>query len=283
MSENQNRGTADFAKYDTMTTEELEEILRADSQSPEGQESDGELLLYVMGVLAHRKRNSDNPGKTAQDAWESFEKHYLPKEEVHTAQSEPNRHRLHLRRWIAAVAAAAFIVAIPLTASALTWDEIWNAVATWAKETFSFVSQPGATQATEPSPDNIDGYKSLQQALAETNRGNELVPTWIPDGYNLLDITVDESPVRKTYGAIYLGTEGMLMITVQSYIDSDPEKIEINDNLLETYNADGIDYYIFSNMDQLRAVWINGSYECSISGNITMEEIKSMIDSIVKG
>ncbi|MBQ7329428.1 MAG: DUF4367 domain-containing protein [Oscillospiraceae bacterium] len=283
MSENQNRGTADFAKYDMMTTEELEEILRSDSQSPEGQESDGELLLYVMGVLAHRKRNSENPGKTAQQAWESFEKHYLPKEEVHTAQRKSKKVRPSLRRWIAAVAAAAFIVAIPLTASALTWDEIWNAVATWAKETFSFVSQPDATQATEPSPDNIDGYESLQQALAETNRGNELVPTWIPDRYTLMDITVEENPMRKNYGAIYLGTDGMLMITVQSYIGSDPEKIEINEDLLELYTVADNEYYIFSNVDQLRAVWISGSYECSISGNITMEEIKLMIDSIVKG
>lgn len=280
MSENQNRGTADFAKYDTMTTEELEEILRADSQSLEGQETDGELLLYVMGVLAERKRNSENPGKTAQEAWESFEKHYLPKEEeTHTAKSN----RTGLRRWIAAVAAAALLLTIPLTASALTWDEIWNAVATWAKETFSFVSQPDATQATEPSPDNIDGYESLQQALAETNRGDELVPTWIPDRYTLMDITVDESPVRKSYVAMYMGENGMLMITVQSHIGSDPERIEISEDLLETYKVSEIDYYIFSNIDQIRAVWINGSYECSVSGNITMEEIKLMIDSIVKG
>lgn len=279
MSENQNR---DFAKYDTMETEELEEILRADSQSPEGQESDGELLLYVMGVLAHRKRNSDNPGKTAQDAWESFEKHYLPKEEVHAAQSEPNRHRLHLRRWIAAVAAAAFVVAIPLTASALTWDEIWNAVATWAKETFSFVKE-GQPAPTEPVEGDSQQHTSLHQLLAEARGETNLVPVWIPDRYNLIDITTEENPMRKNYGAIYLGTEGMLMITVQSYIDSDPEKIEINDDLLEIYKAAEVEYYIFSNMNQLRAVWINGSYECSISGNITMEEIKLMIDSIVKG
>lgn len=279
MSENQNRGTADFAKYDTMTTEELEEILRSDSQSPEGQESDGELLLYVMGVLAERKRNSENPGKTAQQAWESFEKHYLPKEEeTHTAKSN----RTGLRRWIAAVAAAALLLTIPLTASALTWDEIWNAVATWAKETFSFVKE-GQPSPTEPIEDDFNQYDSLRKALAEAGETFQGVPTWIPDGYNLLDITTEENPMRKSYIAIYTGENGMLMIAVQSYIGSDPEKIEINKELLEIYKAAETEYYIFSNVDQLRAVWINDSYECSISGNITMEEIKLMIDSIVKG
>lgn len=279
MSENQNR---EFAKYDAMATEELEEILRADSQSPEGQESDGELLLYVMGVLAERKRNSDNPGKTAQQAWESFEKHYLPKEEeTHTVQS--NRETPCFRRWVAAAAVVAILVTIPFTASALSWDEIWNAVATWAKNTFSFTSNPDATQATEPSPTNFDGYTSLQQALAETNRGDALVPTWIPNRYILKDIRVDENPMRKTYTAVYTEDNAMLRISVQSYLDADPEKVEINEDLLEIYSVDEVEYYIFSNMDQLCAVWINGSYECNISGSITIEEIKLMIDSIVKG
>ena len=48
MSENLNRGARDFSKYDTMATADLEEILRLDAESPEGAESDTELLLYVM-------------------------------------------------------------------------------------------------------------------------------------------------------------------------------------------------------------------------------------------
>lgn len=278
MSENQNR---DFAKYDTMTTKELEEILRSDSQSPEGQESDGELLLYVMGVLAHRKRNSENPGKTAQEAWESFEKHYLPKEEeTHTVQS--NRKTPWFRRWVAAAAVVAILVTIPFTASALTWDEIWNAVASWAKETFSFVSG-GQPTPTEPIEDDFNQYDSFKKALAEAGETFQGVPTWMPDGYTLQDIRVDETPMQKNYIAFYVNGERRLQITVKSYIAADPEKIEINEDLLEVYTAKDTDFYIFSNFEKLRAVWLNGSYECNIFGDITMEEIKLMIDSIVKG
>ena len=279
MSENQNR---EFAKYDAMATEELEEILRADSQSPEGQESDGELLLYVMGVLAHRKRNSDNPGKTAQQAWESFEEHYLPKEEeTHIAQS--NRKAPCFRRWVAVAAVVAVLVAVPFTASALTWDEIWNAVATWAKNTFSFTSNPDATQATEPSPTNFDGYESLRQALAETDQASYLVPSWIPNGYELKDIRTDETPFQKNYIAFFINGDHDFKITIKSYIESDPEKIEINEDLIETYTASGTDYYIFSNNKRNRAVWLKESYECNISGDLTIEEIKTMIESIGKG
>lgn len=74
MSENMHRGGRDFRKYGTMATEELEELLRLDSEAPEGQESDTELLLYVMEVLADREKENTT-GKTALEAWESFQQH----------------------------------------------------------------------------------------------------------------------------------------------------------------------------------------------------------------
>ena len=58
MSEKQNRGIGDLSKYDAMTTEELEEILRLDAEMPEGQESDTDKILYIMEVLTERKRNN---------------------------------------------------------------------------------------------------------------------------------------------------------------------------------------------------------------------------------
>lgn len=286
MSENQNCGTNDFSKYDTMATEELEEILRLDAEAPEGQESDGELLLYVMEVLAQRKRNSDNPGKTALEAWESFQKHYLPQEECleHTAQAKKSAKsaRSWLPRLIAAAAVLVILVGVPLTASAFGWEDIWNAVAKWAKETFSFVSGED-TQVSEPSPKNIKQYDSLQQALEATDQEFDFVPTWIPDGYTLDDITIDESPVQKVYIALYSNGAKFLKIVVRSHMEGDLEINEKSDQTVEIYEASGVTCHIFSNLEQLRAGWIKDSYECYISGDLTIEEIKMMIDSIGKG
>ena len=285
MSENQNRGSIDFAKYDSMETEELEEILRLDAEAPEGQASDGELLLYIMGVLAERKRTSVNPGNTAQEAWESFKENYLPnEEEEHTqeAKQPAKPARTWLPRLIAAAALVAILISIPMVASAFGWEDIWNAVAKWAKETFSFVSDNGAGTDT-PEPSDGLTYKSLQQALEEANNRSDIVPTKLPERYILKQVIVDESPIRRAYVAMYKSGEASLKITVQAYMESDPEKVEINEELLEIYEASGIEYYIFSNLDQLRAVWTIDSYECYISGELTIEEMKTMIDSIGKG
>ncbi len=286
MSENLNREVRDFSKYNTMSTEELEELLRLDSEAPDGQESDTELLLYVMEVLSYREK-ANNTGKTAQESWESFQQHYLPTEEEcleHTSKTNvPTKSvRSWLPRLIAAAAVVALLVCIPVAASAFGWKDIWNAVAQWAKETFSFVSedQPGVS---EPATEDTLGFKSLQQALTETKNRSDIVPTTIPERYKLEQVIVDESPMRSVYMAHYKNGEASLTITVRSYLDSDPENVEVNEDLLEIYEAFGVEHYIFDNYEQLRAVWITDSYECYISGELTIEEIKMMIDSIGKG
>ncbi len=285
MSENQSRN--DYSQYDSMTTEELEEILRLDAESPEGQATDEELLLYILEVLASRKQNSSNPGNTAQQAWESFQKNYLPAEEetitpVTQTVQPANKPSHWLRRALAAAAVIVVLISIPLTARAFSWEELWDAVAKWAKETFSFVSSEDA-QLTEPNAENIDQYTSLQQALAETNRDPKLVPTWIPEGYILQDITIDETPMQKNYNAYYHNKENALRICVKSFILEDPEKIEITDNLIDIIDQASVEYYIFSNNNKIQVIWIKDSYQCVISGDLTIEEIKTMINSIGKG
>ncbi len=278
MSDKQNCGTCDFSKYDSMETEKLEEILRLDAEAPEGQESDTEEILYIMEVLAERDKN--RTGKTTLEAWNSFRQQYLSDGDA--IPKETKKARPWLRRMVAAAAVIAILVGVPLTAKAFRWDAIWNTFAKWAKETFSFVTvhQP---DATEPSPDNMLEYSSLKEALVASNREPDIVPTRILDGYKLDDIRIYEVPNRLTHIALYGDGEKSYKITVQSYLGMDAEKIEIGPDLLEVYTASGIKYYIFENYDQLRAVWIKDSYECFISGDLTITEIKMMIDSIGKG
>lgn len=283
MSENQNRSARDFSMYDALETKELEAILRLDSEAPEGQESDTEKILYIAEVLASRV-NGKNTGKTALEAWESFEKHYLPTEEDSVEYSAKTKKTVRpwVRRLTAAAAVIVLLVGLSATAvNAFGWQDIWNAVAKWAKETFSFVS--GDTDLTEPEESFAQSYTSLQDALEETNQDSHFVPTWIPEGYMLKEIIVKENPMQSIYVAHYKNGEKDLTITVRSYLQGNPEKVEVNEELVEMYEASGSEYYIFSNNRQLRAMWIEGSYECYISGELTVEEIKTMIDSIRKG
>ena len=281
MSENQNCGIRDFSKYDEMTTEELEEILRLDAEMIDGQESDTEILLYVMEVLTQRKKQAGQTGNTAQEAYETFTQHYLPEidntDPVPSKRNKPTKCSL---RWIRALAATAAVLVILITCSVTAKAfgvDVWKAVIQWTQETFHF-GEWGDSNSKDRLP-----YSSLQEALTKGNTPASLVPTWFPEEFALVDIMTSQTPMQKTYRAKYEKGNQDLIITVREYLNGEPHYVEQSEDLVEEYTVEGITYYLFSNLDNAKAVWITGTFECYISGNVTIQEVKQMIDSIEKG
>ncbi len=278
MSENQNRGIGELTQYDVMTTEELEEILRLDAEMPEGQESDTEKILYIMEVLAQRNKQNSHTGNTALKAYESFKQHYMPETDNNII---PVKTRRRMPRWVRSLAATAAVIAILLVGSSITARafgfNLWKTVIQWTQETFHF----GQWGSSDPKS-NLQ-FDSFQAALEEGNIPGWLAPTSIPDGFELADITVQQSPLKNIYRAIYTNGEKELVITVRDYLDQSPYFVEQSDGLTEEYEVSGVTYYLFSNLEHNRAVWLYESYECDISGDISIEELKEMINSIQKG
>ena len=278
MSENQGRESRDFSRYDSMETAELEEILRLDTDAPEGVEPDVELILHVLEVLEERNRIREVTGNNAQEALESFKKDYFP-EDIHI-EKEPARRPLRLVRRLATAAAAVlvFVMLGTVTANAFGFN-IWRAVAVWAQETFHF--QMGDKVDTEdPEPTRNLLYSSLEEAIYKLEKTSGVVPTWIPDGFELTDIRVDETPMQKVYIAFYRYDDLRLRITVRSYIDGKPEQIEQGEGESEISIIEGVEYYYFANHDQNQVAWIIDSYECYVSGDVTIEQLEKMINSI---
>ena len=277
MSENLNR---DFSKYEAMSTEELEEILRLDAEAPEGAQSDTELVLYILEVLASRRNTNNITGNTAQEAWESFQQNYMPEEPQKSVETK--KPVLWMRKLAAAAAVVALLIFVPISARALTLEEMWDIFARWAKETFSFVSGE-STEVSDPVQEDPRDFTSLQELLQKEMRDSSIVPTWIPEGFVLDKIEKDSSPMREIYTVRYMNGDKKIRIQVISYLSEDIQNHEVENDPVEIYTHNGIDYYIFENEDQLRAIWLVDSNECLISGDLSIDEIKKMIDSIQKG
>ena len=171
MSENTNRRHQDFAKYDAMSTEELEEILRLDLDAPPEQESDTEVLLTIMEILAQRKKES---GNKAFEALDSFRRNYMP-EEDQTApilHCKKNTYSRTPARWLRTLAATAAVVALILlssvTAKAFGWD-IWDAVIKWTEDTFHInIGIP--SDSSDPGRSDVLHFSSLEDALKQNNK-----------------------------------------------------------------------------------------------------------------
>ena len=234
MPNNQNRSNQDFSRFDSMTNEELEEILRLDAQKEEGEESDLEMLLYVMEVLAVRRKNSETPGKTAGEAFETFKAHYMPDDstddtaqvssKVQVINMKPTK---RLRPWLSRLVATAAILALVLVSSVTVHAmgiDIWDIVVKWTQETFQLRSVD-ATEPIEALPNDNRSYSSLEDALYESGITLTLVPTSFPDGYELVDIKIDESPMQLSILAFYQCGGKNIKIQIKRFFDDDPEQI----------------------------------------------------------
>ncbi len=265
-----------FTKYDAMSTEELQQILREDASKPTGKETDTDALFYIMEVLA--KRRTD--GKAPEEALKSFKENYSP-ESAPAKAKQPSTHR----RTGGAIAAAVlliFIIGGSFTARAMGLD-LWEIITRWTQETLHLGYSREVDDKFDPTPDYIDPCASLQAAVDDFNITTALVPTWIPDGYAEVNVETEETPLQKRIIAKYQSGESNLYIKIVDYLSEAPAQVEQSDPLIEMYPSNNIDYYIFNNYEELKAVWISGEYECHIIGPLTVSEMEKMIDSIEKG
>ena len=270
---------AEFSHYDSMTTEELQEILRKHANGELQTEPDTDELYYIMEVLARRREEQDPQAfRSDEEALAEFRKHYMPKEKKAAKVIKfPSR----ALKAVAAVLAVVIIFAVgtSITAKAFHID-IWSKFANWTKEIFQFADLPQGTTAANPEKENNLELKSLQDALGQYAETEKLVPTWMPEGYKSKDLKVTSSPRVLNINAKYENSGSELIIKIRQTIGVPADQVEKNDDLLEVYVVDGVEYYIFSNTETLQAAWSIGEFECVIISKITLEEMKMMIDSI---
>lgn len=75
-----NNHVSNLTQYDHLSTDALRELLRLDFDAPDQQHLDVDTILYIAGLIEEREK--DNPRykiKTTEEAYEIFQKHYMPK------------------------------------------------------------------------------------------------------------------------------------------------------------------------------------------------------------
>ena len=313
MSELNNRDRNAYSKFEHMSTEDLETILRLDYQLPEGEGLDPDTILAITEVIANREESDSAPQYPDTDtAWNDFLTKYRPHggsfldAEADTVSKQeqsksnlgdsPAVQRRRSMRWLtrtALVAAiiAALLLATTVTASAFGYD-LWNVIAEWTKETFTFTangqvdrSTPDVHQASASSNLEVAEYSSLQDALDGYGISTALAPTWIPDRFELHSISVGETSSFVDFFAHYTCGDDVLFLGITLHKDvpntyGDWQKDESNP---VPYVTNGITHYLMTNLDKEVAVWLNGNYECGITGDISRDELAAIIESIYEG
>ena len=195
------------------------------------------------------------------------------------APRQNNNHRIS-RGLVAAVLAAALSCTVIASASGF---DVFESIARWTRDIFHF-SSVHSTE-TQSSPVSVT-YSTLSEALEAKAIDPSILPTWYPSEYQCTEVYCRVLLYSTKIRAQYSNGESEYSITIHRFttaLKASKAFLEKDSGEFDVRNINGIDYYILSNVDNRNVTWTVDNLQVVISGDLSDDEINSMIDSINEG
>lgn len=162
----------------------------------------------------------------------------------------------------------------------------------WGGETFnlSISSQPKYQDDNESKTEIINNnevFESPEEAIKGIHPV-PMLPVWVPEGFTF---KYAEKVVRASNTIIilyYTDSENgtvifdMTVYNANNQVNSN-SSFEKDESELQIYEKNDIKHYIFQNINQIQAVWSNSNIVYNISGDVSVEEMKKIINSMYGG
>lgn len=262
-------------ELEKISTLELDQILRTelDSDTPER-----ETVLLVLSILEDRDpTNSPKCPEGAKEAWDDFvNRTNYSKQPIEKPIRKP-------REWFLPVAAAAAIVLILLISvpQAVGAENIFEILGRWTCDLFSFSNEvEDQSNETYIFQTDHEGLQQLYDAVVEQGVTAPVVPTWIPEGYELGQLEVKFFDENTKIGTLFLNGDKYIQFAIEIYDGSTRNTYPKDDINVELYEQEGLCYYIMSNENTHKAIWENKNVECMLVTNDTREMLYSILSSI---
>uniref|UniRef100_UPI003FEDFFB2 DUF4367 domain-containing protein n=1 Tax=Flavonifractor plautii TaxID=292800 RepID=UPI003FEDFFB2 len=298
-SKNQN-----YAYLSRLSTQKLLELLAAAPAPAETPEDKAYIDAIVEVVLEREERHPTGLLPDPEQAWEEFQQYYntpegedlslYPAENPGTAPSEPapsqteyrpqRRPKRHFFRRVVIVAAVVVCIALP---PALGFENVFQLIGAWTDDIF-LLNNVSSLEGNEIEADkkSVD----IEEILGELNYSENIFPTWIPEGFELEKVITNAFVLSgKTELRIHYKngqTRELITFTYNVYnsiASGTMTAFEKDANALEEYFVGDVTHYIFENLGKYIAVWNQNNIECAISGDVSLTELKEMLNSIYGG
>ncbi len=285
-----------YAYLDQLDTEKLEELLRTASVLP-NDEVASEYYDAIEEVILKRETASPTGRLSDLDsAWEEFQQQYMspggqgmrlyPDEEGGT-QQKPVKIPAIKGIFRKAILVAATVIALlfcMMVAQAAGID-VFGTLAHWTAETFHMEigDGPVVQQTNQPSIEN-EVYQTIQAEVDKCDISVSVVPTWFPDDYELHDIELTSNSNSQSIDCFFLNEDDeSFFLTIVKYNTAFPSSnftVEKDSLPVQEYIGKDKLFYIMTNLENRTAAWSDGSLCEIITGSLTEDQLKMIIDSI---
>lgn len=272
------------SKYDGMTVEELEQQLReAFFYTDQIDEPLAEELEQISKAL-DKKKPLENE-YTIDEYWQRFVEgraEELAQIGIHDGTKQAEELQMHTRKAakvqrkhfqtllrIAVVAAVVIMLLVGVTcvAGALGYD-LWGWVPVWNADEVHFI--PGTQE-----PEIVS---TISTALDQLGIDELLFPTWLPEGFRLIETRVDTE--QCIFHETYKNNDRHLTITITSIDAFGASVYQKGDSPPEEFFVGEKAHYLINNTNSVMAIWNTENYSAVISGNISEEEMKRIVSSV---
>lgn len=169
-----------------------------------------------------------------------------------------------------------------VTAQAFGVD-VFSAIARWTAEIFRLDggSTPYATVTVRPLENGEEAtYESLEEAVEVFGIDAPLVPKEIPERFELVEVRAVQRELGILIYAEYKSEDGVFQVRYSEATAQEFSALEKENGVVDFYSMKGIKHRLISDLGRQKAAWQNGDFECQLLGDISLREMKTIIDSI---
>ena len=281
--------------FEQLSTEELNNLLAQDFAAMDEEGPDVDYIMAIMEVINKREQAAEHQSDV-DAAWKEFQEqyqgqaaafnrsNYCETDSSHRDQSSstpPSPKKSHTLRLLL----IAVIMIALLGGTASGFGRVFQAVVNWTAETFGFEA-PYGEKASADAFAQEDPYADLRSAVA-TYTILPVIPKWAPEGTTRATEAGVQTTERR--GSVILS--GFYQIEARQFIVRIRVYNELSTDYTGSYQWDakqtvlshivgGLNHDIICNNQKNSVAWTNENVECMIQGDLSVEELETMIDSI---
>lgn len=254
------------AQLDQMLQEEL------DKEKP-----DGNAVRMILRVL--REREKDMPVEITpeiQEAWEKYRRN--------TAAIDSREGKRRIPGWLIRIGSVAAILAVMIFAVPQEADaeSLFEKLARWTDSVVDFFSPDKANDNLleyEFTSDN-PGLQQVYEAVKELGITVPVVPTWLPEGYELVEFKKIETSQKKNVIANFSSSQNAIVFKVDIFDEDVSHKYHRDETAFDTYEIFDVAHTILRNNNRWVVIWFRDRTECFLTLDCQENALYEILNSI---
>lgn len=257
-------------QWEPLSTPELEAMLQAElaRNTP-----DEEKVILLIHILENREKNmSLQLSAREEEAWQKYKQKVMKRQRK---RKLPPR-LLSVAASLVLIVAVLFSVAQPAKA-----ESFWQMLQRITHSVMEYFSpSESITELNYTFTTENPGLQQVYVAVVELGVTEPVVPMWLPENVELIELDIVDTPMATDLCATFLGNGNEIVYKLNVFNGEPAHQYYKDDTHYEKYEQNGTVYYIAQNNGWWTAVWTKENIECHLTMPCQEETLRRILRSI---